>query len=301
MTAHQFGVAGPLYPFTTENLAGYLGRINFSGKSVLTVHGSGDHALNAFFLGAKSVASFDVNARTSYFSELKFAALKTLDRREFLDFISPRRNAKTSWHHATYARLKKRVSEDARAFFDGWYARYQNSGDLLRLSPLFSKRQYDLPTTLRCNPYLASDFAFRRTAARLRENAFSWHHCALKAILRHFAASKFDIILLSNLADYLPEMFPEEKVPLAAFERFLTKLRMLLNPRGTIVAAYLYDTRASLRHSIIDDPGTRLEIFGKMAYDYEEFEFPGINRNREDAVVILTSRPESSVLSGEAL
>lgn len=54
-----------IYPFTTENIKGYLGKIEPEDKTVLTVGSSGDQALNALLLGAKEVTVFDI----SYFAQ----------------------------------------------------------------------------------------------------------------------------------------------------------------------------------------------------------------------------------------
>ena len=42
-----------VYPFTTENIAGYFSSLNMHNKSVLTVGSSLDQAFNALIFGAK--------------------------------------------------------------------------------------------------------------------------------------------------------------------------------------------------------------------------------------------------------
>lgn len=48
------------YAATNENLE-YFADLNVEGRDALTVTGSGDHALNLAYFGAKTIASFDVN------------------------------------------------------------------------------------------------------------------------------------------------------------------------------------------------------------------------------------------------
>lgn len=40
-----------LYPFTTENIAGYIDNFNLKNKSLLTVGSSGDQVINAALKG----------------------------------------------------------------------------------------------------------------------------------------------------------------------------------------------------------------------------------------------------------
>lgn len=41
-----------IYPFTSENIAGYMKDLNLTGKKVITVTGSTDHILNVILQGA---------------------------------------------------------------------------------------------------------------------------------------------------------------------------------------------------------------------------------------------------------
>ena len=44
-----------IYPFTTENIAGYIDYFDLQDKSLLTVGSSGDQIINAAFKGAKDI------------------------------------------------------------------------------------------------------------------------------------------------------------------------------------------------------------------------------------------------------
>ena len=50
-----------VYPFTTEDISGYLTQIDVENKKVLTVGSSGDQALNSLLLGAKSATAVDID------------------------------------------------------------------------------------------------------------------------------------------------------------------------------------------------------------------------------------------------
>ena len=69
----------PVFLFTNENISGYLDKMDdLSGKSVLSVAGSGDHAFECLLRDAKSVDTFDVNYLQKHVIELKSKMIKHL-------------------------------------------------------------------------------------------------------------------------------------------------------------------------------------------------------------------------------
>lgn len=60
-----------VYPFTTENIAGYLPLMKVKDQDVLTVGSSADQALNALLLGANKVVLYDINPNTYEYLKLK--------------------------------------------------------------------------------------------------------------------------------------------------------------------------------------------------------------------------------------
>ena len=50
-----------IYPFTSENIAGYMKYLSLTGKKVITVTGSTDHILNVILQGAAEITTFDIN------------------------------------------------------------------------------------------------------------------------------------------------------------------------------------------------------------------------------------------------
>ena len=59
--SEKFASISKIYSFTTENISGYFNYLDFKNKNVLTVSASGDHIINAFYKGARSVTGFDIN------------------------------------------------------------------------------------------------------------------------------------------------------------------------------------------------------------------------------------------------
>ena len=50
-----------IYPFTTENISGYINYFDFQNKSLLTVGSSFDQVLNAYMCGVRDITLYDIN------------------------------------------------------------------------------------------------------------------------------------------------------------------------------------------------------------------------------------------------
>ena len=77
----------PMYVYGTEQISNYYSKLDLKDKTVLTIAGSGDQAINALYFGAKEVTCFDINLLTGYFINLKITALKYLTYKEFLTYF----------------------------------------------------------------------------------------------------------------------------------------------------------------------------------------------------------------------
>ena len=76
-----------IFPFTTENIAGYIDYFDLQDKSLLTVGSSGDQIINAAFKGAKDVTLLDFNPYAKYYYYLKKAGMLELDFTKFKEFF----------------------------------------------------------------------------------------------------------------------------------------------------------------------------------------------------------------------
>jgi len=76
-----------IYPFTTENITGYINKFNLNNKSLLTIGSSGDQVINASLFGCKDQTVIDICPYTKFYFYLKKSALLTLNYNEFLKFF----------------------------------------------------------------------------------------------------------------------------------------------------------------------------------------------------------------------
>ena len=117
----------PIYLYGTESIGSYYNAFDLRGKSVLTISGSGDQVLNAYYFGAKRVVGFDIVKNTKYFLDLKFAAIKTLDYKGFLDFFGDRKGI-GNFNHSTYSSLEEYLEDETKEFFEELFKKYNYNG-----------------------------------------------------------------------------------------------------------------------------------------------------------------------------
>ena len=76
-----------IYPFTTENISGYIDKFNLCNRSLLTVGSSSDQVINSILYGCKDVTLIDINSYSKYYYYLKVASILCLDMDEFFFFL----------------------------------------------------------------------------------------------------------------------------------------------------------------------------------------------------------------------
>lgn len=76
-----------LYPFTTENISGYIDKFDLNGKSLLTVGSSGDQVINASLFNCVDQTVVDICPYTKFYFYLKKACILSFSLKEFMDFF----------------------------------------------------------------------------------------------------------------------------------------------------------------------------------------------------------------------
>ncbi|MCR4284668.1 MAG: BtaA family protein [archaeon] len=288
-----FETRSKVYPFTTENLAGYMPNLNLEGKKVLTVTGSADHMINSFLFGAEDVVCFDINTLATFFAELKIKALKRLDFEQFKRFFLLGDGGTMDFK--VYSSIRNELSLGCVRFFDGVYRINEMDGEEVRRSKLFNKR-FDIDKLrIRSNPYLHSEEQYEAVRARVKSEVKLINSSAKD--LASKLDEEFGVVMLSNLADYTQSMFPHSPNHLERFcRKIVSPIRDHLSQGGVICGAYVYDAspmgeKTPRYKGPVDDPAKRRTSFETLEMAYEERKFPCIvpgKEDREDLVVILT-------------
>lgn len=224
-----------IYPFTTENIAGYIDYFDFDDKSLLTVGSSGDQILNAFYNGARDITLFDINEYAKYYVYLKIAAIMSLSYKEFKAFFF--RHGLTPFvrnHHMFSPELYEKIKGNLRLldyesflFFDELFSLY----DPTKIRERMFDDDEDRNVVIKgMNKYLKDEESYNKLQAIIRKISFRYINGDL---FEDEVDGKFDNIFLSNLCTI---------TNLEQLKSLLQKLdRNNLNSGGSIQLGYLWN------------------------------------------------------------
>lgn len=263
-----------LYPFTTENLKGYLPQFN-GVSSVLTVAASGDHALNCVLLGATHITLFDINPLSYYMVELKKTAITYLNYADFIAYFL----GEHLMDYYLFNKFSAYLKADVKSFWLQLYHYFNNDGNALGHSDLFNQRRYARETILGVNMYLHVT-EYVKVQKLVRNVTFTFYKTSVTDLPK-FRFGNLDLILLSNIADYLGAIYTKNS--LSRYKALIDQLSLCLNPHGKLVYAYLYLAGEGRPHSVIDD----LEKVNSVFKPLNTLLFNSIiNKTKQDAVLI---------------
>ena len=224
-----------IYPFTTENIAGYIDYFDFDDKSLLTVGSSGDQILNAFYNGARDITLFDINEYAKYYVYLKIAAILSLSYKEFKAFFfSHGLTPFVRNHHMFSPELYKKIKDNLRLldyesflFFDELFSLYEPTKIRERMFDDDEDRNVVIKGM---NKYLQDEESYNKLQAIIRKISFRYIN---GNIFEEDVDGKFDNIFLSNLCTI---------ANLEQLKSLLQKLdRNNLNSSGSIQLGYLWN------------------------------------------------------------
>ena len=224
-----------IYPFTTENIAGYIDYFDFDDKSLLTVGSSGDQILNAFYNGARDITLFDINEYAKYYVYLKIAAILSLSYKEFKAFFF--RHGLTPFvrnHHMFSPELYEKIKGNLRLldyesflFFDELFSLYEPTKIRERMFDDDEDRNVVIKGM---NKYLKDEESYNKLQTIIRKISFRYIN---GNIFEEDVNGKFDNIFLSNLCTV---------ANLEQLKSLLQKLdRNNLNSGGSIQLGYLWN------------------------------------------------------------
>lgn len=228
-----------IYPFTTENLSGYMNRINFKDKKVLTVGSSADQILNTFLLGCKDITLIDINPFVKYYFDLKAAGLLSLQMDEFLAFFAYNKGLfknKNSFNYETFNKIKNYLNKEAYIFWNALYKEYDNCGLIIRKN-LFTMDEYKEKVVSLSNNYLRNIENYNL----IKSNIENCNPLFITSDIRNVSnlpKEKYDYIFLSNISSFIEKMYIDK---VRGFRKNIYELNNFLNTNGLIYMAYLYD------------------------------------------------------------
>ena len=270
-----------IYPFTTENIAGYIDYFDLQDKSLLTVGSSGDQIINAAFKGAKDITLLDINPYAKYYYYLKTAGILELNLTDFNEFFRyndyPKvfKYNKKVFDKASYKKLKstlKSLDNDSYLFWDELFDMYQP--DHIRFS-LFSNDEYGTSVLGKSNLYLQSENTYDEAKTKLKELRPEFIN---EDIFKSNLTKNYDNIWLSNIACYLYQ----DRIK-GMTDKFADKLAV----DGKLLISYLYSIDMNTEYdddwSPIYDLKNDLELLKEYSPIFHFFKgVNGIKHNDDD-------------------
>lgn len=258
-----------IYPFTTENIAGYMNDLDLTGKRIITVTGSADHILNAILKGATDITTFDINPLTEKYMDLKISVIKKLSYNEFLniflfDDVNIDYNIITSLD----------MSLESKNF---WIKQLETQNKLLH-SSLFNTKYYNPTSKLWQNIYLKED-NYNLLKTKLNNVNINFICASLKDLE---LTQDYDYMFLSNISDYLNLMFTDDL--LVSYKNLINKF---LKRVKVIYFAYLYDIESKNFRSDIDDLNKVKKVFSNFEVVTFNSALETAKTNIKDGVLIL--------------
>ena len=229
---NNFGMYGRLYSMTTENIYGFLNKYDLKNKKVLAIAGSGDQRLNSYLLGAKKVTCFDINPLTELNIELKDRVIETLNFDEFLDFfgiINGRYDRNSILDFRLFDKFSILLESDTYDFYN--YVIQNNKGKDIYFDG------EDLSILKRINGYFNYD-NYLRLRDIIKNKKIDFVHTDIYNLPNILNGEIFDVILLSNISDYIHQIYDGED--LRKFRDLIDRLKDNLNDDGIIQVGYVY-------------------------------------------------------------
>lgn len=260
-----------VYPFTTENIAGYMGDLNLKGKKIITVTGSGDHVINAISRGATDITTFDINPLTKYYLDLKLATIKNFSYHNYLYTFLYRGidlNSKQISKFDMPDDSKNFWLEKLSIFNDSWFA--------LRKSPsIFNVELIDPNLVSQCNLYF-DEYIYDEIKKKLNKVNISFIQTDLKELS---LKNQYDYMFLSNIFDYADLMYKNNHV-----KNYCYLIQEFSKYVNQIYFAYLYDYPAGYTK----DLETFKSILGEYIIKTFETSLVYGNNDVKDGTLILT-------------
>lgn len=225
------------YLNSTENIAGYTNNLDLDNKSVLTVTGSFDQALNLYASNADEVVCFDSNMSTNIISSLKRAAILSLTPEEYLNFFST--DSIYLFNKLLYNKMKKYLSYEYLYLFNYLYKTFNISNMYSLLCHDFS---YPKEKIKKFNSFLDYE-TYRYLSERLRLNDIQIINANITDLPDIMDEDYFDLVILSNICDYIHNIYPENT--LNNYRKLLISILNKMKKGALIQYEYVYSKSIS--------------------------------------------------------
>ena len=239
-TFHDHSV---IYKSSNERLSN-ISKYLKNNKKILTVISSGDQIINSILEGIVNIDAFDISTFPKYFLFLKLAAIKRLNREEYIDFFFETPTTEEIYDDL-YDVIRQDLSKENKEFWDSlfnyfdWYDIYN--------STLFSSEFMSKKTIIEENVYLKEENYNKLKSMIDSVNINTYTGNILN--LNNLYSKEYDIIYLSNIINYVDKI---------EYKKLLDKFN--LSEKG-IILTYFYEITENIRN-----------FFNENNYTFDNFE-----------------------------
>lgn len=230
------------YLWTNENIKEYINKKYISEyNSALSVTASGDHLFNLILNNVLNIDTFDTNTLTEYnVLGLKKALIEKFKYNDFLTICELIANNMLTLEETTY------LIKDLLPLMDKKYRKYwqniseynyqlqKNNDEYLDLFAMLFINITEKNKFIRRNSYLMGKDNYDKFKENMMRANINFYCTNAINILDTFPNQKYDVILLSNILDYITINWNYEQL-----RKFEDELLFITNNNGKIFLAYL--------------------------------------------------------------
>ncbi len=279
-----------IYPFTTENLAGFFNADLVKDKKILLTGSSADQILTSQLYDAKKITHFDINPFAEYMYNLKKAALKELSSFNFLDYFYYNLENANSFRLKEYEKIRNSLEGESLDFWDSLYDNYSPLKIRKRLFILRDEEEkmnkyYDLIPYLKRNNY-----------ELLQEKEFipvEFIECNLLELANNLK-DKYDVLYFSNILGRIEMSYFFNENYIENIYNFMTGILNFTEEEGKILINYfysiskkdIYDKTNEDAIKYIHYPTSRFNCINNINYH----EMVSISEHGRDTVMVYTKK-----------
>lgn len=225
-----------IYPFTTENISGYINEFSLKDRTLLTVGSSGDQIINSLLYGCKDVTSLDINPYTKFYVYLKLSCLLELEKEDFKEFLCfndyPEvfKKNKYVFNTEVYQKIKRTLRLLDYESYLIWDELFQNFSGINIRENIFEYDENRISVIVGCNPYLQNDILYNDAREKVKKAKINF---ITNDLFKVSIDNKFDNIWLSNIGTYLSRHFVKKMADIMSNN---------LENNGKLLISYLYKT-----------------------------------------------------------
>lgn len=239
----MFHNTSAIYKISNERIQDYYEYFRNRDKALMVI-ASGDQILDSILEGVREIDAFDISVFPKYFMYLKMAAIKALNREEYLDFFYEATN-RAEVYDDMYDRISEFLGEESKEFWDGLF-NFFDWQDIYN-STLFSSEPYMVATAVNQNRYLQTDEMYELLRKSLDDVVIRTYEGDIFELVSTLNES-YDLVYLSNIFYYNDAN---------DYKRLLGDLR--LTDKG-IALTYVYRMHEKLTN-----------FFDSEEYDFKKF------------------------------